>query len=78
LAAEKFARITGLHFLNLWGCQVEGDFSTWSKELRLLTWGSSSISELPATLDFHNLVGLNLSWSKNLTCLWVEALHIQV
>ncbi|KAH8960393.1 hypothetical protein BDL97_06G130100 [Sphagnum fallax] len=78
LAAEKFARITGLHFLNLWGCQVEGDFSTWSKELRLLTWGSSSISELPATLDFHNLVGLNLSWSKNLTCLWVEALHIQL
>ncbi|CAK9200126.1 unnamed protein product [Sphagnum troendelagicum] len=77
LAIEKFATMTRLHLLFLDDCQVEGDFSTLSKELRWLTWCNLPIVELPTNLNPPNLVVLNLSEGKNLKCLWEEDPHTQ-
>jgi hypothetical protein len=46
--------------------------------LRMLSWPCSPILELPTTLYLPNLVVLNLSQSKNLTCLWAQDIGIQV
>ncbi len=78
LVAKKFAKMTKLHFLHLGGHHVEGDFSTWSKELRWLDWSFSPIVGLPPTLNVPNLVVLNLTGCMNLTCLWAEDPHVQV
>ncbi|CAK9200067.1 unnamed protein product [Sphagnum troendelagicum] len=68
----------GLHALLLDDCNIEGDFSKWPKKLRMLSWPCSPILELPTTLNLPNLVVLNLSQSKNLTCLWAQDIGIQV
>jgi hypothetical protein len=78
LAVEKFATMTRLHLLFLDDCQVEGDFSTLSKELKWLTWCNLPIVELPTNLNLPNLVVLNLTEGKNLKCLWEEDPHTQV
>jgi hypothetical protein len=56
-----------LHFLILDHCQVKGDFSTWSKELRWLQWWSLPSSELPPTRGLLNLSVLDLTSSKSVT-----------
>ncbi|CAM6016151.1 unnamed protein product [Sphagnum balticum] len=76
LVAKKFAKMTKLHFLHLGGHHVEGNFSTWSKELRWLDWSFSPIVGLPPTLNVPNLVVLNLTGCMNLTCLWAEDPHV--
>lgn len=78
IVAKKFARMIGLHTLLLDDCNIEGDFSTWPKKLRMLSWPCLPILELPTTLNLPNLVVLNLSQRKNLTCLWEQDIGIQV
>ncbi|CAK9224463.1 unnamed protein product [Sphagnum troendelagicum] len=65
--AETYTRMSELHFLILDHCQVKGDFSTWSKELRWLQWWSLPLSELPPTLSLLNLSVLDLTGSKSVT-----------
>ncbi|CAK9875577.1 unnamed protein product [Sphagnum jensenii] len=65
--AETYTRMSELHFLILDHCQVKGDFSTWSKELRWLQWWSLPLSELPSTLSLLNLSVLDLTGSKSVT-----------
>ncbi|CAK9200268.1 unnamed protein product [Sphagnum troendelagicum] len=64
LPIEKFATMTSLHLLFLDDCQVEGDFSTLSKELRWLSWCNLPIVELPTNLNLPNLVVLNLKLAR--------------
>ncbi|CAN5970163.1 unnamed protein product [Sphagnum jensenii] len=66
--AETYTRMSELHFLILDHCQVKGDFSTWSKELRWLQWWSLPLSELPPTLSLLNLSVLDLTGSKSFPC----------
>ncbi|CAK9253780.1 unnamed protein product, partial [Sphagnum jensenii] len=78
IVANFFARMIGLHALLLDDCNIEGDFSTWPKKLRMLSWPCSPILDLPTTLNIPNLVVLNLSQSQNLTCLWAQDIGIQL
>ncbi|CAK9225230.1 unnamed protein product [Sphagnum troendelagicum] len=66
--AETYTRMSELHFLILDHCQVKGDFSTWSKELRWLQWWSMPLSELPPTLSLLNLSVLDFTGSKSFPC----------
>ncbi|CAM6061269.1 unnamed protein product [Sphagnum tenellum] len=63
--AETYTRMSELHFLILDHCQVKGDFSRWSEELRWLQWWSLPLSELPPTLSLLNLSVLDLTGSKS-------------
>jgi hypothetical protein len=65
--AETYTRMSELHFLILDHCQVKGNFSTWSEELRWLQWWSLPLSELPPTLSLLNLSVLDLTGSKSVT-----------
>ncbi|CAM6036319.1 unnamed protein product [Sphagnum compactum] len=66
--AETYTRMSELHFLILDHCQVKGDFSTWSKELRWLQWWSLPLLELPPTLSLLNLSVLDLTGTKSFPC----------
>ncbi|CAK9210705.1 unnamed protein product [Sphagnum troendelagicum] len=66
--AETYTRMSELHFLILDHCQVKGDFSTWSEELRWLQWWSLPLSELPPTLSLINLTVLDLTGSESFLC----------
>jgi len=65
--AENYTSMKKLHFLLLDGCDVKGDFSTWSLELSWLQWRSSPLSALPLKLDLLKLAVLDLTDSKSLT-----------
>ncbi|CAK9229345.1 unnamed protein product, partial [Sphagnum troendelagicum] len=65
--AENYTSMNALHFLLLDGCDVKGDFSTWSLELSWLQWRSSPLSALPLKLDLLKLAVLDLTDSKSLT-----------
>ncbi|CAM6076017.1 unnamed protein product [Sphagnum tenellum] len=68
--AENYTSMNALHFLLLDGCDVKGDFSTWSLELSWLQWSSSPLSALPLKLDLLKLAVLDLTDSKSLTRIW--------
>ncbi|KAH9533919.1 hypothetical protein CY35_18G078000 [Sphagnum magellanicum] len=65
--AETYTRMSELHFLILDHCQVKGDFSTWSEELRRLQWWSLPLSELPPTRGLLNLSVMDLTSSRTVT-----------
>ncbi|CAK9868212.1 unnamed protein product [Sphagnum jensenii] len=75
--AEKYTRMSELHFLILDHCQLKGDFSTWSQELRWLQWWSLPLSELPPTLSLLNLSVLDLTGSKSFLCTELRMLIIK-
>ncbi|KAH9558824.1 hypothetical protein CY35_06G028000 [Sphagnum magellanicum] len=68
--AENYTSMNQLHFLLLDGCDVKGDFSTWSLELSWLQWRSLPLSALPLKLDLLKLAVLDLTDSKSLTRIW--------
>ncbi|CAN5971991.1 unnamed protein product, partial [Sphagnum jensenii] len=68
--AENYTSMNQLQFLLLDGCDVKGDFSTWSLELSWLQWRSSPLSSLPLKLDLLKLAVLDLTDSKSLTRIW--------
>jgi hypothetical protein len=59
-----------LHFLLLDGDNVEGDFSTWSRELIWLQWTNSDLLALPLKLDLRKLMVLDLTSNKELMQIW--------
>ncbi|CAK9212080.1 unnamed protein product [Sphagnum troendelagicum] len=75
--AETYTRMSELHFLILDHCQVKGDFSTWSEELRWLQWWSLPLSELPPTLSLLNLSVLDLTGSKSFLCKELQMLVLK-
>jgi hypothetical protein len=68
--AEAFSKMSQLHLLVLDGCLVSGDFSKWSRELRLLRWKFSALSELPLQLNLGETAVVDLSGSNKLARLW--------
>jgi hypothetical protein len=76
--AELLARMKELKYLLLDGCQMNGDFSEWSKEVRWLQWRHFPYEVLPQTLNLSNLVTLDLAESLVLTHIWTEDFKIEV
>jgi hypothetical protein len=76
--AEPLARMKELKYLLLDGCQMNGDFSEWSKEVRWLQWRQFPYEVLPQTLNLSNLVTLDLAESLVLTHIWTEDFKIEV
>jgi hypothetical protein len=76
--AENYTSMNQLHFLLLDGCDVKGDFSTWSLELSWLQWRSSPLSALPLKLDLLKLAVLDLTDSKSLTRIWPSDSELEV
>ena len=76
--AERFASLNELRILILEDCDVKGDFSKWSKELRWLQWRHLNLIELPHDLQSPNLIVLDLAHNKHLYCIWREKSEIQV
>jgi hypothetical protein len=76
--AENYTSMKELHFLVLDGCDVKGDFSTWSLELSWLQWRSSPLSALPLKLDLLKLAVLDLTDSKSLTQIWPSDSELEV
>ena len=79
VATTNFATMSGLQFLILEECDVEGDFFAWPKSLRWLQWSKNSkLLELPSTMHLSNLAVLNLNLNRNMTRLWPTKLGKQV
>jgi hypothetical protein len=76
--AERFASLNELRILILEDCDVKGDFSKWSVELRWLQWRHSNLIELPHNLQLPNLIVLDLAYNKHLYCIWPKDLEKQV
>jgi hypothetical protein len=76
--AERFASLNELRILILEDCDVKGDFSKWSVELRWLQWRHSNLIELPHNLQLPNLIVLDLAYNKHLHCIWPKDFEIQV
>jgi len=76
--AERFASLNELRILILEDCDVRGDFSKWSVELRWLQWRHSNLNELPHDLRLPNLIVLDLTYNKHLYCIWPKDFEIQV
>ncbi|KAG0607725.1 hypothetical protein M758_8G049800 [Ceratodon purpureus] len=70
---ESFGKMTNLHYLILDGCDVNGNFETFSKELRWLRWRNMPLVHLPQMFDFMNLVSLDFSQSPCLASMWTES-----
>jgi len=65
--------------LRLDGCNVvPDDFSSWSQKLRWLQWRWNRLRSFPPQLKLPHLVVLDLSWSRELRCLWEENVHVMV
>ena len=79
VATINFATMSGLKFLILKECDVEGDFFAWPKSLRWLQWSKNSkLLELPSTMHLSNLAVLNLNSNQSLTRLWSTEFGKQV
>ena len=76
--AERFASLNELQILILDDCDVKGDFSKWSMELRWLQWSPSNLIELPHDLRLPNLIVLDLAYNKHLYCIWPKDFKIHV
>lgn len=76
--AEVYGRMKELQYLFLDGCPVNGDFSSWSEELKWLQWKYFPHGQLPLSLDLPSLAVLDLSNSKCLTQVWVRDLEQEV
>jgi hypothetical protein len=76
--AESLARMKELNYLLLDGCQMSGDFSKWSKEVRWLQWRQFPYEVIPQNLNLSNLVALDLAESLVLTHVWTEDFKIEV
>jgi len=77
--ASKLGRMQELHLLRLGGCNVvPDDFSSWSQKLRWVQWMCSQLRSLPPQLKFSHVVVLDLSWSRELRCLWEKNVHVMV
>jgi hypothetical protein len=76
--AEHFASLNELRILILDHCDVKGNFSKWSRELRWLQWRHSNHTELPLDLQLPNLIVLDLAYNKDLYCIWPKDVEIQV
>ncbi len=75
--AENYNGMSRLHFLLLDGDNVEGDFSTWSRELIWLQWMNSDLSALPLELlDLRKLMVLDLNSNKKLIQIWPNDLEV--
>jgi hypothetical protein len=79
MATNKFATMCGLQFLILQGCDVEGDFFAWPRNLRWLQWSQNfKLLRLPSTMHLSNLAVLDLNWNGYMTQLWRTKLGEQV
>jgi hypothetical protein len=76
--ADLLARMKELKYLLLDGCQMNGDFSEWSKEVRWLQWRHFPYEVLPQNLNLSNLVIFDLAESLVLTHVWPEDFKIEV
>ena len=76
--AEPLARMKKLKYILLDGCQMSGDFSKWSKEVRWLQWRQFPYEVLPQNLNLSNLVALDLAESLVLTNVWTEDFKTEV
>ena len=76
--AEHFASLNELQILILEDCDVQGDFSKWSRELRWLKWRHMNLIELPQDLQLPNLIVLDLAYNKHLYCIWPKDFGMQV
>ena len=77
--ASKLGRMQELHLLILDGCNVvPDDFSSWSQQLRWLQWRWNRLRSFPPQLKLPHLVVLDLSWSRELRCLWEKNVHVMV
>jgi hypothetical protein len=75
--AKNYNGMNRLHFLLLDGDNVEGDFSTWSRELIWLQWMNSDLSALPLELlDLRKLMVLDLNSNKKLIQIWPNDLEV--
>lgn len=68
--AAKFQKMTAIHFLQLDGACIEGDFSKWSSNIRWLQWRATTLTKMPPRLRCLFLTHLDLSYSKKLIHLW--------
>jgi len=77
--ASKLGRIQESHLLRLDGCNVvPDDFSSWSQKLRWRQWRWYPFTSLPLQLKLSHLVVLDLSWSRELRCLWEKNVHVKM
>ncbi len=76
--AERFASLNELQILILEDCDVKGDFSKWSRELRWLQWRHLNLIELPRDLQLPNLIVLDLAHNEHLYSIWPKDFEIQV
>jgi hypothetical protein len=76
--AKQFASLNELQILILEDCDVKGDFSKWSRELRWLKWRHLNLIELPQDLLLPNLIVLDLAYNKHLYCIWPKHFGMQV
>ncbi len=75
--AKNYNGMSRLHFLLLDGDNVEGDFSTWSRELIWLQWMNSDLSTLPLELlNLRKLMVLDLNSNKKLIQIWPNNLEV--
>jgi hypothetical protein len=75
--AENYNGMSRLHFLLLDGDNVEGDFSTWSRQLIWLQWMNSDLSALPLELlDLRKLMVFDLNSNKKLIQIWPNDLEV--
>jgi hypothetical protein len=76
--AEHFASLNKLQILILEDCDVKGDFSKWSRELRWLKWRQWNLIEMPRDLRLPNLIVLDLAYNEHLHCIWPKDFGMQV
>ena len=76
--AERFASLNELRILILEDCDVKGDFSKWSRELRWLQWRHLNLIELPQDLQLPNLIMLDLAHNKRLSSIWPKDIETEV
>ncbi|KAG0564042.1 hypothetical protein KC19_8G078500 [Ceratodon purpureus] len=75
--AEHYAKLAELRYLLLDGYKVNGDFSSWSEDLRWLQWRYCPQEELPWSLKLPNLVVLDLANSDHLIRVWSENIELK-
>ncbi len=79
LKAEAYAKMRELRYLLVDdGCEMNGDFSEWSEELRWLQWRYFPHEELPKSLKLQKLAVLDLSHSEHLTRVWTKDIEVEV
>jgi hypothetical protein len=77
--AEAYAKMRELRYLLLDdGCEVNGNFSEWSEELRWLQWRYFPDEELPQSLKLQKLAVLDLSHSVHLSRVWAKDIEVEV